>query len=427
MPTVALVGRQNVGKSTLVNRLLGSREAIADRAPGVTRDRVAREVDWNGHRFDLVDTGGYLRRASGIEAAVARQADRAIDTADVVVLVVDGRSGPTEEDLDLAKRLRRHRGPVVVAVNKLDGEEDRGAAAAFHRLGLGDPSPISAAQGRGIAELLERVVGAFPERGGERRITDDLPAFALVGRPNVGKSSLFNRLVGEERSVVYEEAGTTRDAVDAIVAWPDGAVRFVDTAGLRRTSRSSRGVEYYGFLRSERAIERSDVAVLVLDGSAGFTTEDRRIAARVIELGRALVVVANKWDLVEDKDETFGRFREGARRFLDAPVARVSARSATGITRLPALLLGAHARWTSRATTAVVNRIVRAAQEERGGIRYRYASQVATAPPTFVLFGAGSPGAATERYLEHRLRDRLDLGGVPIRLKFRAKPDRSDR
>ena len=427
MPTVALVGRQNVGKSTLVNRLLGSRVAIADRAPGVTRDRVEREIDWNGHRFGLVDTGGYLRRASGIEAEVARQADRAIDLATVVVLVVDGRTGPTEEDMDLARRLRRHRGPVLVAVNKLDGEEERSAAAAFHTLGLGDPLPISAAQGRGVGELLERVVSSFPDGPDERVATDDVPAFALVGRPNVGKSSLFNRLVGEERSVVYEQAGTTRDAVDALVSWQDGPVRFVDTAGLRRTSRSASGVEYYGFLRAERAIERADVAILVLDSDAGFTTEDRRIASRVVELGRALVIVANKWDLVEDKDATFLRFREGARRFLDAPIARVSARSGTGVTKLPAVLLASHGRWTSRATTAVVNRILRAAQEERGGIRYRYASQVSTAPPTFVLFGAGNPGATTVRYLENRLRERLDLGGVPIRLRFRAKPDRADR
>lgn len=429
MPTVALVGRQNVGKSTLVNRLLGTREAIADRAPGVTRDRIEREVDWNGHRFGLVDTGGYLRKAAGIEAAVARQAERAADIADVVVLVVDGRTGPTEEDLDLAKRLRRRTGPVLVAVNKLDGESERVAADAFHRLGLGEPVAISAAQGRGVAELLERVVALLPEpsEDEESERDDARPAFALVGRPNVGKSSLFNRLVGEERSVVYEEAGTTRDAVDAVVTWPQGEVRFVDTAGLRRGSKTSSGVEYYGFLRAERAIARAHVAVLVLDASDGFTTEDRRIAARVIDLGRALVIVANKWDLVEDKDEAFGRFREGAKRFLDAPVARVSARTGTGVTRLPGHLLTAHARWNSRATTAVVNRILRGAQEERGGIRYRYASQVSTAPPTFVLFGGSAPGAATERFLENRLRERLDLGGVPIRLRFRAKPERGSR
>ncbi len=419
-PAVVLVGRQNVGKSTLLNRLIGRREAIAHETPGVTRDRVELEATWRGRTFRLVDTGGYREGARGIEALVTAQAERAAEAADVVLLIVDARTGPLEEDQRLARRLRRVRVPVLVVVNKVDTEREEADAAAFHALGLGEPLTVSALHGRGSGDLLDRIVALLPAEEAQPRPSGE-PRFAIVGRPNVGKSSLFNRLVGEERSVVYEEAGTTRDAVDALVAWPSGPVRFVDTAGLRRPSRL-RGIEYYSSLRSERAIERADVAVLVLDASEGFTAEDKRIASRVLEIGRGLVICANKWDLVAERDPAFKDLSEAAARFARAPVLRTSALTGVGVGRVAPTLLEVRERYLRRAPTAEVNRLLLRAQDERPGpVRYRYATQVSAAPPTFVLFGGCEPGQGYRRYLENRLRAELGLEGVPILLRFRAE------
>ena len=417
---VAVVGRQNVGKSTLVNRMFGSREAIAHEMPGVTRDRVELEATWGGRTLKLIDTGGFAHDAKGIEALVSDQAERAARHADVVLLVVDVQTGPLEEDAALARRLRRAEVPVLVVVNKVDSERDESDVPAFLSLGLGDPVPVSALHGRGSGDLLDQLVAVLPDEEAADHEPEE-PRFAIVGRPNVGKSSLFNRLVGEERSVVYEEAGTTRDAVDALVSWPDGPVRFVDTAGFRRPSRVQ-GVEYYSFLRSERAIERADVALLVLDASDGFTGEDKRIAARVMEVGRGLVAVANKWDLIEERDRSFKELTELLSPYARAPVLRTSAMRGTGVHRLPAVLSQVHERWNSRAPTARVNEVVAAAQAEQqapGGIRYRYATQVAAGPPRFVLFGAGPPAPSYQRFLEGRLRRALHLEGVPIGIRFR--------
>jgi GTPase len=420
LPAVAIVGRQNVGKSTLANRLFGGREAIAHETPGVTRDRVELEADWRGRSFRLVDTGGYHRGARGIEALVSAQAERAAAAADVVLLVVDAQTGPTEEDARFARRLRRSRSPVLLVVNKVDTERDEADAAAFHAFGLGEPMAVSALHGRGSGDLLDRVVALLPPAGADAPPEDE-PRFALVGRPNVGKSSLFNRLVREERSVVYEEAGTTRDSVDAVVTWPAVRVRFVDTAGFRRPTRL-RGVEYYSTLRAERAIERADVALLVLEAPEGFTAEDKRIATRVMEVGRAFLVVANKWDLVEERDRTFKRLGEEVGRFARASVLRTSALTGTGVQRLPERLLELRGRYVGRAPTAEVNRVLQQAQDERPGpVRYRYGTQVAAGPPSFVLFGGRPPDTAYRRFLENRLRRDLGLEGVPIRLRFRAR------
>jgi GTPase len=419
-PAIAVVGRQNVGKSTLVNRMFGSREAIAHEMPGVTRDRVELEATWGGRTLKLIDTGGFAHDAKGIEALVSDQAERAARQADVVLLVVDVQTGPLEEDAALARRLRRAEVPVLVVVNKVDSEREESDVPVFLSLGLGDPVPVSALHGRGSGDLLDQLVAVLPDEGSDDQEPEE-PRFAIVGRPNVGKSSLFNRLVGEERSVVYEEAGTTRDAVDALVSWPDGPVRFVDTAGFRRPSRV-RGVEYYSFLRAERAIERAEVALLVLDASEGFTGEDKRIAARVMEVGRGLVVVANKWDLIEERDRSFKELTELLSPYARAPVLRTSAVGGTGVHRLPAVLSQVHERWNSRAPTARVNEVVAAAQAEQqapGGIRYRYATQVAAGPPRFVMFGAGPPAASYQRFLEGRLRRTLHLEGVPIGIRFR--------
>ena len=420
LPVVAVLGRQNVGKSTLVNRLFGGREAIAHEMPGVTRDRVELEASWRGRAFRLVDTGGFARGARGIEALVSEQAERAARAADVVLLVVDAQTGPVEEDSTLARRLRRAEVPVLVVVNKVDSERDEADVLAFHRLGLGDPVPVSALHGRGSGDLLDRLVTVLPE-GEAEQVDLEEPRFAIVGRPNVGKSSLFNRLVGEERSVVFEEAGTTRDAVDALVEWNGAPVRFVDTAGFRRPA-TARGVDYYSFLRAERAIERAHVALLVLDASVGFAGEDKRIAARVIEFGRGLVVVANKWDVVEERDPTFKELTDLLSPYARAPLLRTSAATGTGVLRLPPALSAVQEHWGRRAPTAEVNEVIANAQAERpapGGARYRYATQVAAAPPRFVLFGAEPPPASYQRFLESRLRRALDLDGVPIRLRFR--------
>jgi GTP-binding protein len=418
-PGVALVGRQNVGKSTLANRLFGSREAIAHEDPGVTRDRVELEATWRGRTFRLVDTGGFVHAPRGIEAEVGRQADLAAAEADAILLVVDAQTGPVDEDAMLARRLRSARVPVLVVVNKVDSDREETDAHAFNALGLGEPIVVSALHGRNAGDLLDRVVELLPEADATEDDEEREPAFALVGRPNVGKSSLFNRLVGQERSVVFEEAGTTRDAVDAVVDWDGRPVRFVDTAGFRRPSRVQ-GVEYYSSLRAERAIERADVAVLLLDASQGFTAEDKRIAARVMEVGRGLVVVANKWDLVEEKDRLYKALGEELTPFLRAPVLRTSAKTGTGVRRVSGVLLEVHERFVRRAPTAVVNEVLRAALAERPGpVRYRYATQVGTGPPTFILFGGRPPGPTHERFLENRLRRALDLDGVPVRLRFR--------
>jgi GTP-binding protein len=424
-PKVAVVGRQNVGKSTLVNRLFGRRAAIAHDMPGVTRDRIELQATWRGRSFGLVDTAGYLREARGLEALAATQADRAVAEADLIVLVVDVQSGITEEDARLARKLRRAPVPVMLVANKADSPRDVADVAAFHRLGLGDPIAVSALHGQGTGDLLDRIVVLLPDER-EGGVAEGERRFAVVGRPNVGKSSLFNRLVGEERSVVSEVPGTTRDAVDSLVTWPGvGPARFVDTAGMRR-GQSVRGVEYYSFLRASEAIDRSHVVVLVIDALDGLTTEDKKIAKRIMEAGRAFLLVANKWDLVEERDDLYKELHATVRPFANAPVARVSALTGQGVHRLPSILVDLHERWRQRAPTSKVNEIVRAAQAERPTPRtagnLHYATQVSAGPPTFVVFGGTTaPDPSYRRFIENRLRKELGFDGVPITIRFRAR------
>jgi GTP-binding protein len=426
-PRVAIVGRQNVGKSTLLNRLLGSREAIAHEDPGVTRDRLEREISWDGSRFLAIDTGGYMGKPTGIDELVTRQADRAMAEADVVALVVDAAVGVQEEDATLARRLRGATVPVVLVANKVDSERQELLVGDLFRLGLGEPVPVSALHGRGAGELLDLLVSLLPEEEdatGDDEATE--PVFSIVGRPNVGKSSLFNRLVGEDRSVVYQEAGTTRDSVDAVVDWEGQSVRFVDTAGFRRPSRAE-GLTYYGFLRTVQAIDRSHVAALVISADEGVTTEDRRIAARVAEAGRGLVVVANKWDLVpsEDRAQRFVEIKERVAVFPVVPVLRTSAKTGMGVAKVPGALLSTQRAWSKRVPTSEVNRAIEAAQHAtpppRQTGKIRYAAQVGSAPPRFVLFSPGPIPTAYARFLEHRLREAFELSGVPIRFTFRRR------
>ena len=431
VPRIAVVGRQNVGKSTLVNRLFGRREAIAHDDPGVTRDRLELEATWNGRRFGLVDTAGYLHRAKGVEALAGQQAIRAMEEAQLVLLVVDVASGITEEDAQLARRLRRATAPVLVVVNKADSPDDEVDASVFHALGLGEPITVSAQHGRGVGELLDRLVDLLPDaresaEGARAEEGPDEPRFALVGRPNVGKSSLFNRLVGEERAVVYEDAGTTRDSVDALVEWPGvGRIRFVDTAGMRRAIRV-RGVEYYSFVRAGEAIDRAHAVAVVLDATEGITAEDEKIAFRVLEAGKALLLVANKWDLVEEKDALFKQLTEEARLLGRASVIRTSAVRGLGVARIPELLVDLRNRWSRRAATSRVNEVLQEAQgakpPPRSSGTLRYAAQVSTGPPSFVVFGGGRvPGPGYRRYIENRFRDALGLDGVPVRMSFRTR------
>ena len=429
VPRIAVVGRQNVGKSTLVNRLFGKRETIAHDDPGVTRDRVELEAMWNGKRFGLVDTAGYLHRATGVDALAGLQSLRAIDEAQLVLLVVDVATGITEEDAQLAHRLRRAASPVLAVVNKVDAAEDEAEVPAFLALGLGDPIAVSSKHGRGVGELLDRIVDLLPDapRAGSDDGEDrEEPRFAIVGRPNVGKSSLFNTLVGEERSVVFEEAGTTRDSVDALVDWRDaGRIRFVDTAGMRRAIRV-KGVEYYSFVRAGAAIDRADAAAVVFDATEGLTAEDQKIAFRVLEAGRALLLVANKWDLVEEKDRLFKRLTEEATLLARATVIRTSAVRGQGVERIPELLLELRTRWASRATTSRVNQVLQDLQgaqpPPRSSGTLHYAAQVASRPPSFVFFGGGRPPVpGYRRYVENRLREAFHLDGIPIRMRFRPR------
>ena len=429
LPRVAIVGRQNVGKSTLVNRMFGGRESIAHETPGVTRDRVEVEVEWLGRRFSVMDTGGYVERAGGIEALVAEQAARAAEDADLVLLVVDGQTGPQEEDALLARRLRRATVPVLLVVNKADSDALELEAPVFHSLGLGEPIAVSALHGRAAGELLDHVIDLLPEQPASEGEAPE-PRFALVGRPKVGKSSLFNRLVGGERAVVYPEAGTTRDAVDEIVEWDGKAVRFVDTAGLRRRGRMQ-GLDYYGLVRALRALDRADVALLVLDATDGLTADDKHVASRVIESGRGLAIAANKWDLVppEDRDPLFKELGEIVGPFARPHLVRTSAVSGVGVGRLPNLLLRTHERWSTRVATAEANKVLQEAQDRRpprrGTARYRYGTQVSAGPPSFVLFGGPPPDPGYKRFLENRLREAFGFEGVPIRLSFRARGRRS--
>jgi GTP-binding protein len=423
-PTVAVIGRQNVGKSTLVNRLVGRRQAIAHETAGVTRDRLELPVEWRGRRFVVMDTGGLISRPRGVEEAVVKHALRAAEEADLILLVVDARDGITAEDEDLGRRLRRSSRPVLVVANKVDAEAQDPMTAEFHALGLGEPLAVSALHGRGTGELLDRIVDLIPEQVEAQ--AEDEARFAIVGRPNVGKSSLFNRLVREERVVVHSDPGTTRDAVDSVVEVDGRRVRFVDTAGFRRPGKTE-GVEYYGLVRSMQAIDAAHVALLVVDASEGLAGEDKRVARRVMEAGRGLVAVLNKWDLVASGERT-ARFEDlgrGLRIFPGTPVIKTSALTGSGVGRLVPALLSVHDAWSRHVPTAEVNRVLERATAShpppgRAG-RIRYGTQVAIGPPTFVLFGTADPGPTYRRYLEGALRGAFDLGGTPVRLLFRTR------
>jgi GTP-binding protein len=448
-PIVAVVGRPNVGKSTLVNRFVGRRDAIVEERPGVTRDRKELPVDWNGRSFTAVDTGGWLSPGSGEGAEplvrqVSRQAERAIAAADVILLVVDVTVGVTEEDARVARVLQASDKPVVVVANKVDDERREADIWAFARLGLGEAVPVSAIHGRGSGDLLDRVVallpGGLPDDQGIGPEPDEVDhadtgvlSVAIVGRPNVGKSTLFNRLVGDERSVVHDEPGTTRDTVDTVVETDDGPIRFVDTAGMRRRSRIDEPTEYFSLVRALQAVDRADAALLVIDASEGVTHQDQRLAERVDAAGTAVVVVLNKWDLLDAEGRAAARGGVADRLgFLSyAPVLTVSAATGRMAGRILPALRQAEEAYHRRIPTAALNRVVRDAQQRhpppaargRGRPRPRilYATQGASDPPTFSVFATHELPPTYLRYLEHQIREELDLGPTPVKLRVRLR------
>jgi GTPase len=440
-PVVAIVGRPNVGKSTLVNRIVGRRETIVEEQPGVTRDRKELVAEWGGRRFRVVDTGGWLAPGAAdasvreLTRAVTRQAERAIAEADVILLVVDATTGAVEEDARVATLLRRGDRPVLLVVNKVDDTRHEADAWRFTSLGLGEPHPVSALHGRGSGDLLDDLVSTLPveepvelaeEEPGEPKIF----SVAVVGRPNVGKSTLFNRLVGDDRSVVHEEPGTTRDAIDTIVQTDDGPLRFVDTAGMRRRSKVDAPTEYYSNLRALRAVDRADAALFVIDASEGVTHQDQRLAERTDAAGTAIVVVLNKWDLLDAERRAAVTEAVGDRLgFLAyAPVLKVSALTGRGVNRLLPALRQTETAYHQRIPTAPLNKLVQDAQARqpapvvgRRRPKVLYATQGATDPPTITLFATAELPATYMRYLERRIREAFDLGPTPLKLRVRLR------
>jgi GTP-binding protein len=436
VPVVAVVGRPNVGKSTLVNRILGSRQAVVEDKPGVTRDRVAYDALWNGRAFTLVDTGGWEPSVEGSEslaARVAAQARVAVDAADAVLFVVDATVGVTDADAAVASVLRRSGKPVVVAANKVDDTRAEAEAAALWSLGLGEPAPVSALHGRGSGDLLDLILDALPEaprhvdaEGGPRRV-------ALLGRPNVGKSSLLNKLVGHQRSLVDPVAGTTRDPVDELVELGGITWRFVDTAGIRRRFRENQGADYYAALRTAGALDLAEVAVVLVDASEPLTEQDLRIISMVIEAGRALVIAYNKWDLVDEERQHYLE-REIDRQLHTARWApRVNISAATGrhMDRLVPALETALAGWETRVPTGRLNAwltglVAATPPPVRGGRQPKilFATQAGVRPPHFVLFTSGFLEAGYRRFVERRLREEFGFDGSPVQVSVRVRAKR---
>jgi len=435
VPVLAVVGRPNVGKSTLVNRLIGRREAVVQDIPGVTRDRIAYDGLWNGRRFTLVDTGGWEPDATGLQAAVAAQAEMAMRTADAILLVVDATVGATATDEAAARVLRRSDRPVLLAATKVDDERLVSDTSALWRLGLGEPHPVSGLHGRGSGDLLDAVLEALPDSprdtfttavGGPRRV-------ALVGKPNVGKSSLLNRVSGEERSVVHEVAGTTVDPVDSLVELDGETWRFVDTAGLRKRVRSASGMEYYASLRTQAAIEAAEVVIVLIDAGEPIAEQDQRLITMVEETGRALVLAFNKWDLV-DEERRLAMKREMERdlvRVQWAERVNISALTGRSVAKIAPALRTALASWDRRVPTGQLNGwlsdvVAATPPPVRGGKQPKvlFATQAATRPPTFVLFTSGFLEAGYRRFLERRLREEFGFPGSPVRISVRVREKR---
>lgn len=462
MPVVAIVGRANVGKSTLLNRIVGRREAIVEERPGVTRDRKEVDAEWLGRQFLLVDTGGWMPGGSDLDKKVSQQSERAIADADVVLFVVDATVGVTADDAAAADAVRRLVAPgaanVLVVANKVDHQRHESAIWELLALGLGDPHPVSALHGRQTGDLLDRLVemldaaaGGGAEQGGRDASVDpgadadsddgvdgpmavldggpesrSLFAVALVGRPNVGKSTLFNRLIGEDRAVVHDMPGTTRDSVDTVVETEHGPIRFVDTAGMRRKSRIDEGTEYFSMVRALQSVDAADAALLVIDATEGVTHQDQRLAERIDAAGCPIVVVLNKWELLdaEARADVIDQILQRLHFLGEAAVLKISALSGRGVHRLLPELESAIEAYHTRVPTRQVNEVIRRAQQAQPGphgVRVLYATQGATDPPTFTLFANREIPPHYLRYLERKLREEFGLGATPIKMRVRKR------
>jgi GTP-binding protein len=433
LPIVAVVGRPNVGKSTLVNRIIGRREAVVEDTPGVTRDRVRYESEWNGVPFIVVDTGGWEQDAVGMSAQVSAQAEAAINSSDVVVFVVDATVGATDADEQIVRVLRQAKVPVILVANKVDDERAELEATRLWSLGLGEPYTVSALHGRGSGDLLDVVLAAFPEDGSGQARPRGPHRVALLGKPNVGKSSLLNALTGEKRAVVDSVAGTTVDPVDELVVMDDEEWILVDTAGIRRKSKNASGHEYFATLRTKSALDKADVAVVLLDASAPLTEQDLRIISMVVESGRALVIAFNKWDLV-DEERRYYLEREIERDLVQvawAPRINFSAKTGWHKDRLVPALRSAIAGWETRVPTGRMNAflaeiVASHPHPVRGGKQPKilFGTQASVAPPVFVLFTSGFLEAGYRRFVERRFREEFGFVGSPIVINLRIREKR---
>ena len=432
-PVLAVVGRPNVGKSTLVNRILGSRQAVVQDVPGVTRDRVAYDANWRGRAFTLVDTGGWVARAQGLAAQVAEQATIAVALADAVLFVVDARVGATDEDEAVAQVLRRAGKPVVLVANKVDDAKSEADAMSLWSLGLGEPIMVSAMHGRGSGDLLDKALEALPEAPRERLGEGGPRRVALIGKPNVGKSSLLNKLAGEQRAVVDSVAGTTRDPVDELIEFGGTTWRFVDTAGIRRRYREAEGADYYAVLRTQGALDRAEVAVVLVEAHEVLTEQDLRILSMVLESGRALVIAYNKWDLTDEERRHYLE-REIEKQLYHvrwAPRVNISASTGRHVERLVPAIEQALEGWEQRIGTGQLNAFLTALVAAtpppvRGGKQPRilFATQAGVKPPHFVLFTTGFLEETYRRFIERRLREEFGFAGTPIRVSMRMREKR---
>ncbi len=434
--SVVIVGRPNVGKSTLFNRFVGEQAAIVEDHPGVTRDRHTREVEWCGYHFNIVDTGGWMPGGSALDSKVSRQVEVAARTADIVLFVVDATVGLNDDDESIAAWLRATGRPILLVANKVDGPNAETDLWQFLSLGLGDAVPVSAIHGRKSGDLLDVIIDQLEIEADEpgapaafvRNPETKEPRVAIVGRPNVGKSTLFNRLVGEERSIVHDMAGTTRDAVDTRVETSDGPVVFVDTAGMRRRSKVEPGTEYYSIIRALRAVDESDIALLVIDATEGVTSQDQRLAERIDASGCPIVLVLNKWEVLEAERREQVEIELRRRLYFigDSPIVRLSALTGKNVHRLQPLLTEAITNYHKRVPTRDVNRVLAAAQQQQPagqGARVLYALQGAVDPPTFTLFVNRELPQTYLRYLERSIREAFEFGSTPIKLRVRTRSE----
>lgn len=453
LPKVAIVGRPNVGKSTLLNRIVGRRVAIVEEQPGVTRDRKDEIVEWMGRSFILTDTGGWLHRGSEIDHKVSQQSELAVAQADLLLFVVDATLGVTDQDSQMADFLHRQNKPTLLVANKVDTERQKSLIWEFVQLGFGDPRPLSALHGVGTADILDEIIwrlaeadqAALPEDATEDASQDASPntpppnahphaphdalvSVAIVGRPNVGKSTLFNKLAGDDRSVVHDQPGTTRDTIDTVVETELGRIKFIDTAGLRRKARIDENTEHYAALRALRAIDKADIVLFMIDATAGLTHQDMRLAERVDRSGCPILVLLNKWELlsVEQRKDILADVEHRLGFVGDGSVIRMTALTGKGVHRILPALSGAVADYRKRVPTRLINKVVRLAQAAHpapGGARVLYATQGATDPPTFILFANRKLPQTYIRYLERKLREELSFGATPLRLRVRLRSE----